>query len=332
MRLHNIAAGLLMAGALTSATSTLTTPAPPAPVAHSSTGWIGIRLVDAPVELRADSRARRYIIDHLAPGTVIHRRLEVSNTTRSPQHVALYPAGAQIQQHKFQFAPGHTANELSTWTSINRHEVILAPHTRSLVTATVTVPKDAAPGEHYSMIWAEMTKDPPPGGGVREINRVGIRMYLSVGGGNPPAADFTIDSLTAQRAPTGQQIVSAQVRNTGGRALDLSGELSLSGKSLHAGPFTVQTGTTLAPGDSGPVTVPLPEQIPNGPWNARLRLESGTTRHTARATIQFPSTAGTAQAVTAKDDISYPAVALLAVLSAAAAATILLIHTKRRSH
>src|SRR5688572_30162225 len=46
-----------------------------APVGAEATGSIGIRLVDAPVTARDDPRAQIYIVDHLAPGTVITRRI-----------------------------------------------------------------------------------------------------------------------------------------------------------------------------------------------------------------------------------------------------------------
>lgn len=323
-----------MAGILSPAAGTLDGPAPAA--ASTSGNGIGIRLLEAPVAARADMRSWSYIIDHLAPGSVIHRRVEVFNTTNSPRRVALYPAAAQIRNQKFQFAVGRTANELSAWITLNQHEVTLAPHARSAVTATVTVPEEAAPGERYAMIWAETAKAAPAGGGVAEVNRVGIRLYLDVGGGNPPPSDFTIDSLTAQRSPTGRQAVLAQVRNTGGRALDLSGDLKLtsSSGSLHhsAGPFKVQTGTTLAPGDVGSVTAVLTEQVPDGPWRARMRLESGLTKRTAEATIQFPAS-GTAQAVAAETDTDYPMMALAGggALAALAAIAFLLTRRKRRS-
>ncbi|MEV4747653.1 peptidase [Streptosporangium sp. NPDC049248] len=335
MRLPTIVVGLLVAGILAPAAGTLDRPAQAS--ARSSTSGIGIRLLEAPVAARADARAWTYIIDHLAPGTVIHRRVEVFNTTGSPKQLSVYTAAAQIRDRKFQFAADHTANELSTWTTLDRHEVILAPQGRSPVTVTIAVPDDAAPGERYAMIWAETAKAAPPGGGVAQINRVGIRLYLDVGHGNPPASDFTIDSLTAQRSPDGRQAVLAQVHNTGGRALDLSGDLRLtsSSGSLHhsAGPFKVQSGTTLAPGDVGSVTATLTEQVPDGPWRARMRLESGLTKRTAEATIRFPA-AGTAQAVKAEMDTDpYPAVALVigAVLAALAAITFLLIQRRRRS-
>ncbi|MEV6864178.1 peptidase [Streptosporangium subroseum] len=335
MRLRSIVTGLLVAGILAPATSTLDKPAQAA--AQSSASGIGIRLLEAPVAARADRRAWAYIIDHLAPGSVIHRQVEVFNTTGSPKHLSIYTAAGEIRNQKFRFAAGRTANELSTWTTTDRHEVTLAPQGRSAVTATITVPEDAAPGERYAMIWAEAAKAAPPDGGVAQVNRVGIRLYLSVGPGNPPASDFTIDSVTAQRSPNGQQSVLAQVHNTGGRALDLSGDLKLtssSGSQYHsAGPYKIQTGTTLAPGDVGSIAAALTEQVSDGPWRARIRLESGLTKRTAEATIRFP-TAGAAQAVKAEMDTSYYPIAALAsgiVLAALVAITFLLIQRKRRS-
>ncbi|MFG1964776.1 peptidase [Nonomuraea sp. NPDC049028] len=333
MRFHNLLAGLLVAGILAPATSMLHAPASAA--AHTRGNGIGIRLVDAPIQARADSRARRYIVDHLTPGSVIQRRVEVSNTSSLTQHVSLYPAAGEIRDRRFQFAPGRTANDLSTWISTSRTDVTLAPQSRSMLTATIAVPKNAAPGERYAMIWAEVTKAPPPGGGLRQINRTGVRVYLSVGGDNPPAADFTIDSLTAQRSLSGQQSVLAQVHNTGGRALDLSGELTLSNGGLNAGPFMVATGTTLAPGDVGSVSAPLTQQVPDGPWHARIHLESGLTEHTAEATLQFPSTPGTAKAVAVEMDHDNSLIAAFAtgigVSALVAAASFLLIRRRHRS-
>lgn len=335
MRLLSHVLALLVAGILIPVASAFEGSALAADQPHRN--GIGLRLVDAPVKARADSRAWRYIIDHLPPGSVIHRRVEVSNTTSSPKHLSVYAAAGDIRNRRFQFATGHTPNELSSWTTTNRHEVTLAPHARSMITTTIAVPDDAAPGEHYAVIWAETTNTPPPGGGIGEINRIGIRIYLSVGRGNPPPSAFTIDSLTAQRLPSGQQIVLAQVHNTGGRALDLSGDLKLTNASgsLNAGPFTAQTGTTLAPGDAGSVTVPLNEQLPNGPWRARVRLESGLTKRTAEATITFPITTGTAETVKAETGLSYYPIAALIIgiiLSAFIATKILLIKRKHRTH
>ncbi len=262
-------------------------------------GTIGIRLLDIPVNTHGDDRALLYIVDHLAPGTVIHRRIEVSNSTASAEHVALYAAAASIDHGAFLVADAHTPDELSTWTSLDRNAVSVDAGGQSQATVRIAVPADAAPGERYAVIWAEVRSAPRGTDAVVQVNRVGIRMYLSVGFGNPPAEDFSIDSLTATRSPEGAPMVLATVHNTGGRALDMRGTLELEHGpgGLNAGPFPASLGTTLAPGDTGTVTVPLDAQVPAGPWDARIDLQSGLLERTARATITFPA-AGAATVAT----------------------------------
>jgi hypothetical protein len=60
-----------------------------------------------------DPRARTYIVDHVLPGTVIHRRVEVSNTSGALLRPQLYAAAAAVQNGTFGLAPGRTRNELS---------------------------------------------------------------------------------------------------------------------------------------------------------------------------------------------------------------------------
>jgi hypothetical protein len=266
--------------------ATLAAPAP------ESSGGIGVRIVDAPVATQGDPRARSYIVDHLAPGTVINRRIEVSNTTGSAANVSLYAAAADIINGSFQGAEGHTANELSTWATVSPGSPGVPAGGTKTATVTITVPADAAPGERYGVIWAEVASAPADGGGVVQVGRVGIRMYLSVGPGGAPAADFVIDTLTASRSADGQPTVLATVRNTGGRALDVSGTLDLADGpgGLSAGPFDAALGTTLAIGDTAPVSIGLDDQLPDGPWEATITLRSGLVERSAQASITFPDT------------------------------------------
>jgi hypothetical protein len=282
----------------------------------AATGSIGLRLVDVPVSERNDPRAQIYIVDHVAPRTVIHRRIEVSNTTASTAHVVLYPAAATISKGSFLGSVGHTPNDLSTWTSVLPRSSDVPAGGRLTATVTIAVPNDAAPGEQYGVVWAEVRSAPIAGGGVTQVNRVGIRLYLSVGPGGAPAANFTIDSLTAERSPDGRPMVLATVHNTGGRALDMSGTLELlSGPGgLRAGPFPATLGITMAIGRTEPVTFVLDKQLPAGPWDARITLHSGLIVRSARATITFPDT-GVAPAVsTTRPGWLYPIIGLFVLL------------------
>jgi hypothetical protein len=259
-------------------------------------GGVGIRLLDVPAGTAADPRALLYIVDRLAPGAEITRRIELANTSAAAAHVGLYSAAASVQDGSFLGADAHTANELSTWTAVDPGVSEVAAGGRAIATVTVRVPSDASPGERYAVVWAE-TQATPTNGGVTQIGRVGIRLYISIGTGAAPAASFTIDSLTASRS-NGLPTVTASVRNAGGRALDMSGTLELVAGpgGLNAGPFAATLGTTLGIGESEPITINLDERVPDGPWSAELTLHSGLLTESVRATITFPAS-GSAPAV-----------------------------------
>jgi len=279
---------LVVAG---SATEARGAPSPPsAPVAPQS---IGVRLLDVPSAQARDPRSRLYVVDHLAPGAVLHRRIEVTNTTASTAHLTLYSAAATIADGTFLGAAGHTANDLSTWTTVSPATVDVPAGGASSARVTITVPRDAAAGEQYGAVWSEMSSAQ---GGLTEVNRVGIRLYVSVGAGGAPAPDFAIDSLTAGRTPDGRPIVRAAVHNTGGRALDMHGTLDLAAGpgGTSAGPYAADLGVTLAVGATEAVTIILDKGLPSGPWTARIALRSGLVERVAQATITFPATGSAA--------------------------------------
>jgi hypothetical protein len=265
------------------------------PSAAAKPGSLGLQLLDVPVAARLDPRARLYIVDHVAPGSTITRRVQVSNTTAATIRVRLYPAAASIARGAFAGAAGHRRNELSTWTRVRPGAVTVGPGEHRTARVTINVPSDAAPGERYGAVWAETRTGPSAGSGIAQVSRVGIRIYLSVGRGGPPAANFAIEGLTAVRDRSGRPGIVARVRNTGGRALDMYGTLALSDgpAGLSAGPYPARLGVTLAIGDTEPVAISLDSRLPRGPWNARVKLRSGLISRRAHATLTFPATKGT---------------------------------------
>ncbi len=258
-------------------------------------GSIGIRLLEAPEHLADDPRARLYIIDHLNQGDTIRRRIEVSSGLDHVMPLRLYAAGAIVAKSAFRFLEGQTHNELSSWITVDPTSVEVSPHGSATALVTIAVPEDAEDGERYAVVWAQTPPSSPAEGEVVTVDRVGIRVYLSVGRGGAPPTDFRIDSLTASRDDAGRPIVTATVINTGGRAIDLSGTLRLSDGpgGLSAGPFPAQLGTTIGIGQRGTVRVVLSPSIPDGPWTADLRLHSDLVKRQAQARITFPSSPGT---------------------------------------
>ncbi|HVF04205.1 MAG TPA: peptidase [Frankiaceae bacterium] len=266
--------------------------------AQVESGGVGIRLLEAPKARQDDPRAHRSIVDHVKPGATFSRRFEVSNTTDGQRLIAIYAAAADVVGGEFRPADGRTPNELSEWITVSNGNADLGPAAVLQTQLTISVPANASEGERYAVVWAELPPSTPPAGGVAVVNRVGLRVYLSVGPGGEPKSDFVIESLTAERDVVRRPVVRASVRNTGGRALDLAGKLQLSNGpgGLSAGPFDAKVGTTLAIGATAPVTIQLDPALPDGPWLARIELQSGKTVRVAEAPITFPSGAGIAQA------------------------------------
>ncbi|MGC4852632.1 hypothetical protein ACLQ24_04390 [Micromonospora sp. DT4] len=247
-------------------------------------------MLEAPADRRADPRALRYIVDHLPPGTTIKRQLLIVNRTAEPRRVEVYPAAATLRDSTFVFGEGRTANELTSWTTIDRSSVELEPWSEARIRVTIAVPPAASKAERYGVIWASTTSPPRASGEVKQIHRVGVRMYLDVGPGGEPASDFTIGEVRPARDPGGKPSATVQVTNTGGRAVDLTGEISLSDgpAGSRAGPFPIGKGVTLPPGGSGQVIATFPAELPNGPWKAEVNLESGLVKRNLTAQIRFP--------------------------------------------
>jgi hypothetical protein len=263
-------------------------------------GSIGIRLIEAPVALQDDPRAHVYIIDHLHQGRTIRRRIEVSSGLDHPERLTLYAAGATVARGRFQFLEGRSQDELSSWITVDPRSVELAPDGAATATVTIAVPRGASDGERYAVVWASTPPSVATGGGVATVNRVGIRVYLSVGQGGEPPVDFRIESLTALRDRSGRPVVSASVVNTGGRAIDVSGRLRLTDGpgGTSAGPFEVQTGATIGIGQRAPVRVVLDPDLPPGPWTATMTLRSDLVERTAKGRIVFPRRRGARSAPT----------------------------------
>ncbi|MEU7959256.1 hypothetical protein [Micromonospora humida] len=295
-------------------------------------GSIGIQLLEASADRRDDPRARVYIVDHLTPGATMSRRFAVTNDSPRSQKITISVDAAEIRDNQFVPSPDPNANELPEWVHIDQPSFVAPPYSTTTLRVNVDIPPSAPRGERYGAIWASVasTTPDPTRGTVQKINRAGIRIYLDVGPGGEPPSDFEIDDLVPGRTDKGLPVVRATVRNTGERALDLSGKLWLSDGpgGLSAGPFGVTVGTTVPPGGTAHAEVLLGRQLPDGPWQARLRLESGRLHRELTGEITFPRDHGAwGLPATLSDRLPW-IVALAGVLTLAAG--VLLVVTVRR--
>lgn len=296
--------------------------------AASASGSIGIRLIAAPNGSDLPF-ARIYIVGRMPPGTTVRRQVEITNATQSTADIAVYAAGATIVKGRFIFAAGRSQDELSSWTSVSSGSLHLLAGTKAIETVTMNVPKVATSGERYAVVWAEVSTAAGTGG-VTLVNRVGVRMYVSIGAGGAPPPDFAIGALKATRLTTGEPIVTAAIRNNGQQTLDISGVLKLSNGpgGISTGPSPVMLGVALVPGGTEMATVRLDKALPSGPWRADMRLVSGLVHRAATATISFPGKAVVAPAGSV--GLIVIVVVLLLILLLLALAVVALMFRRRR--
>lgn len=286
---------------------------------------------------RPTGRDATYVVADLEPGERVQRRVRVCNGSDAPLRVSLYANAAAISDGSFlPVGSPRAENDLSRWTAVQPSVLLLPPDAPADVDITITIPADAAPGERYAVVYAEV---PPAAGGtgIGVASRVGVREYVFVRGGAAPRADFVIEALTAARTSDGRPVVQAQVQNTGDRAIDAAGTLRLGDGpgGTTAGPFPVSLGTTIAPGASEPVEVLLDPQLPAGPWLARLDLASGASQRAAEARITFPDAAGDAgdavpaKALPLREDPDVVVPVAVAILGLAALLVLLALYRRR---
>ena len=137
-------------------------------------GMFGIRVVgrsddgSVPTSVSATAHA----------GSRLERRIAVDNLSDAPLHLRVYAGAATMSSGTFTFgAPGDT-NEASSWTRVTPSTFDLAPGREAQADVVLDVPRAAPPGKYYAVIWAE-----PSGrqvGGLTVVNRVGVRVYLTV--------------------------------------------------------------------------------------------------------------------------------------------------------
>ncbi|MFN3339782.1 MAG: hypothetical protein ACK40Z_08800 [Dietzia sp.] len=260
--------------------------------AGEPSGSIRISLLDIPADRVDDPRANSYIVDNIPPGESIARRVQVTNDTGAPAILDVYAGPAEILDGNFVPKPRGQTNPLTSWVGLSSDEVALENGQSAEVLVTIDVPDDAPEVEQYGAIWVSTRADDSDSEQqIQQVSRVGVRLYVSVGEGNGPPSDFGIDGLTPQRDAEGNAAVAVRVENTGGRAVDVSGTLTLGDGPGGLTAQAVSSSTlTVSPGDDGEVLFVIPSSVefPAGPWQATADLQSGWSQHSFSSEITFP--------------------------------------------
>ncbi len=197
-RLARLAAALAVAfsasGAVPAALASVP-PTVPEPVADNSVAPAS----DTPPELvqswtlapagslDGDAAGNRPNLTYLAsPGTVIPDAVIVYNFSNVPMNFRVYATDAfNNDEGQFDLLPGDQKPvDVGSWVSIAQENITLPPGKQATIPITITVPLDAAPGDHAGAIVAASTSQSDNGDGqvVNVEWRTGTRLYMQVSG------------------------------------------------------------------------------------------------------------------------------------------------------
>ncbi|WP_217915647.1 WxL protein peptidoglycan domain-containing protein [Miltoncostaea marina] len=228
-----------------------------------------------------------WIVLRAAPGTVASADAVVLNLTDEPQAVDLSTADATTTADGvFTLAgAGEAATGVGAWIDAPTGRLRLAPRERRVVPLRVRVPADARPGDHAGglVVQSASAAGTAQAGGVavRVVERVGLRVYVTVEGARVGAV--AVDGLAAEVTGRGglsgalglggRAGVRFGVRNAGNMVHErLRGEVALveGGRTLATRPLDLGT---LLPGDVRPVglELPLPRWSP-GDYRVEVRI------------------------------------------------------------
>ncbi|MEU9608518.1 hypothetical protein [Streptomyces sp. NPDC048057] len=141
--------------------------------------------------------SRPYAYAEGAPGAVLEDRITVTNPGAAPLTVRLRPADEPADEP----APGPekgpakgAAKGVGRWIALAAPTVTVPPRTRADVPYTLTVPADAAPGDHRAAVLATVAHRAEG----RPARETAVRIRLRVTG--PALAALTVEGLTAEGA------------------------------------------------------------------------------------------------------------------------------------
>jgi hypothetical protein len=153
----------------------------------------------------------------LDPGETRNDELTVINDGTTPYSFTVYtkPYSVKDENYEPDFVTVGRNATISSWIKPERTSYFLEPGESTKVVYTITAPKDAAPGGHYGVIFAEtQPMTATEGTSVQRKKRVGTIIYATVNGEYRVGGKFlSVSTPTFQFKPPLQSDIT--VENTG---------------------------------------------------------------------------------------------------------------------
>jgi hypothetical protein len=219
----------------------------------------------------AEARDRSYVVRTVKPGDQLGDRLLAVNLTDAPIELDVAPVDATVTGDG-QFAPGAAAEGDGRWITVTPNRVRVPARGTTPVDVRIRVPADAAAGDHIAAVVAQKAGAPTGSGNVRLVQRVGVRVYLTVDGAGESSRQggqgrsFEITDLR-----WAGDAFEVDVQNTGDLLVEPLGSLAISRGGLDATDDVPVLGT-VPPQELRTFKVPPPRALEPGTYDARIKL------------------------------------------------------------
>lgn len=274
----------------------LTAPAPAraatAATAAAQAGEFSLRPVrpaDAP------ARERSYIVRTVDVGSVFTDRLEAVNLTDQPLELDVAAVDAAVLDDG-SFAPGTAAAAEGAWITVTPGRVVVPARGTAPVQVRITVPADAAPGDHIAAVVAQRADGGTTPSGQANVvlrQRVGVRVYLTVRGDEPVQRAFEVRDLRWVGAPSARAF-EVDIANVGDLLVEPLGTLMIERGGLSATTDVPVLGTVPV-GESRTLRFAAgDDELEAGAYEATLRLRDVNGGPEHERTVSF-TVGGTAE-------------------------------------
>ena len=236
----------------------LLTGASPAP-AQQADDVPGVSLDPAGTDGR-DPNEGQWFIAEGEPGSTVTLRARIENLADVEQRIELYLVAMEVGDDDRAVVGGRDEG-VGSWGRFDEPSIVLGPRSQVEAPFTVTVPRDAEPGDHVGAVVAEAA---PQGNGssIAVQKRSASRLYITVPGDASPAIEIESVEVDVHRPLLARTAaVEVTVRNTGNVRLEttvLVGDEEARGSELVMSKSTERYVVTKpVPLWGGPVTWPV---------------------------------------------------------------------------
>jgi hypothetical protein len=222
-------------------------------------------------------RRTSYIYNDIAPSTIVHDYVAVTNFSKQPVTFQLYASDAfNTPTGTLDLLPAaQKSTNVGAWVTVLHSSLTIPAGARVDEPFTLSVPANATPGDHTGGIIASITVAAPTGNKSLTVDRrLAVPLFLRVSG--PLTPTVSIESVSTSYHGTlnpfggGSAAVAYTIHNTGNVRLNVNQAISVTGLFGTEAKATPTALTDLLPGATYRVSKNLDGILPLGPLTVHV--------------------------------------------------------------